>query len=144
MVLLMIWVGQRFKKFSVAPDPPNILWWAGPFAFDAKGIPLAGFGTETPFEDDIMFPVVPKVILIAKIKSIAILGDNLADLGDGRIHTIEVLEPIVQKFRIAVAFSIDLELMKMRVSPAHGRLDAFMEFVECAIFHLNPSPDRRT
>ena len=90
-------------------------------------------------------PVAPLGAILSerrKLKALAVLRDDLTDLGHGGIDALEVVEPIVDQFGIAVAFAIDLELVEMRVGPAHRCLDVFVELVERAVLNLNPSPDR--
>ena len=41
--------------------------------------------------------------------------------------TLEVLEPIVEQFGIAVAFAFDVELVQVRVRPAHGDLQDIVQ-----------------
>src|SRR5690606_20193611 len=110
----------------------HVFRWADTLAFETDRIPTAFLGSEASFKDDLMFPAVTEVVLVQKSESLPVLGDDLADLGHGRIDAVEVLEAVVEKLRIAVPFAIDLELVEMRVGPAHRRLNVFVELVERA------------
>ena len=59
-----------------------------------------------------------------------------------QVEAMKISETIVQEIRITVPFPFDLELMQVRVGPAHCGLDVFVQLIECAILNLNPPPDR--
>ena len=40
-------------------------------------------------------------------------------------------------------FAFALELMQVRIGPPHCRLDVFVQFVECAVLHLDSPPNGR-
>ena len=111
-------------------------------AGDEARILDAGVALPDLTDSDPVLPVVAEVILVGELKSFAVFGNDLADLGHGGIDALEVLESVVQKLGIAVAFAVDLELVQMGVRPAHRRLNVFVELVERAVLDLNPTPDR--
>ena len=95
-MLLMLRVGDGINELSVAPDSTNVFWWAISFAFDAQWISTAVCDSEASLKLHLMLPAVSEVVLVEETKSLAILGDDLADLGDGRIDTLEVLKAVIE------------------------------------------------
>src|SRR5262245_32082298 len=55
----------------------------------------------------------------------------------GSLHVIDpqrqLKHALLHEHRIAVTLAVDLEIMKVRVGPAHCRLDVFVQFVERAV-----------
>ena len=82
-----------------------------------------------------MFPGKLEVVLVLKPKSLAVLGDKLAQ--SHRAGNSKVFKLRVQDIRIAVANSVDGELISVATLPSHRRLDVFVELVEGA---LQPPP----
>ena len=52
-------------------------------------------------------------------------------------------QAVIQKFWITVVFAPDVELVQVRINPAHRCLDVFVQLVERAVVNLNSPPDRR-
>ena len=86
----------------------------------------------------------PKSYSYSKLKPLAVRGNDLAHLGAERVDRRRfVLPAIVEQLGIAVDDAVDLELVQMRVRPAHRRLDVLVELVQGAVLGLDSPPDRR-
>ena len=103
----------------------------------------ARLGQQAFLKEHLVPPAIAEVVLVQKAEPFAVLGHDLADLRDGGIDALEIPETVVEHFRVTEALTVDLELVEMRVRPAHCRLDVLVQLVERAVLDLNPPPDRR-
>ena len=144
VVPFMVGIGQGFKEFGIAPDAAHIFGRTRSLTLDAKRILFSLGGTKAALEQHFMLPAVPKVILVLKAAPLAVVGDDLADASTQGIDRQSFFLPaFVEQLGIAMERSLDLELMEVRVCPAHGCLNMFVEFVQGAVLDLNSPTDRR-
>lgn len=142
-VLLVLLIGKCFKILVEAADATHIFGRAGPLALKAERVFLAEFLLGTALKTNLVFPPIAKIVFVGKAESLPRIGGDVAHLGAGRVHKVELIKTIFKKFGIAVPLVEDFELVEMRVGPAHRGLDVFVKLVEGAILDLNTSPNRR-
>lgn len=113
VVLFVLWISDGFKELHISPNATDIFRWAVAFPFQTDRIPTTLLRFQIPLEEHLVFPAIAKVVLIQESKMLAVLRDDLADLGHGGIDAFEVLESVIQRLRITVAVTVDLELVEM-------------------------------
>lgn len=112
-MLFMFGISECLQELNIAPNPTHVFRRALPLALNAHWIPGALFGSQTPLEHNFVFPAIAEVVFIRKLKSLAVRGHDIIDFGYGRIHTLEVLESIIEQLGIAptpLASSMTLEV----------------------------------
>src|SRR5207248_3130551 len=72
-----------------------------------------------------------------------VFGENVAEVRGGRVPIVEILKVLLHQHRVAKELFTDLEVVQVRVRPAHRRLNVLVQLVERAVLNLNSPPDRR-
>ena len=141
-MFFVIRIADRFQEIGIAPDSTAVFWWASSFSLQAGWIIGIGINCRAPLEQDLMFPSITEIVIVFEAEPIAGIGQDLTDVSLRGIITIEVIEPVIQQFRITIVFTLDVEQMQMAVGPSPRRLDMLVKFVESAILNLDSSPNR--
>src|SRR5271165_3599299 len=141
IVILVVWVSDRFEELGIARDASHILRWACSCPFDAAGVRNIRLWFQDFLKEDLMLPGVPEVILVNEPD----LPSRLGDLADRNLFLVHLFRAPVQVLGIegSVGFAPDNELVQMAIFPAHDALKDFVKFAQSAIRHVNPTPDRR-
>src|SRR5271165_1155991 len=140
IVILVVWVSDRFEELGIARDASHILRWACSCPFDAAGILDLRLWFQDFLKEDLMLPGVPEVILVNEPDLPSRLGD-LADRNPLLVSFFHLPFPIFV-IEGSVVFPPDNELVQMAILPAHDHLKDFVKFPQRAIRHLNPPPYR--
>ena len=74
-----------------------------------------------------MLPAVAKIVGVLEYAKPTLAADKVAQLRFQRIDELDVAEAVVEQVRIAIEAAADLELVKMRIRPAHGGLNLLVQ-----------------
>jgi hypothetical protein len=66
-MLGVLWVADRFQQTRVAPDATAILRRTGTFPREADGVALPFFQRQYFFNEQLVFPAIPKIVLIDQL-----------------------------------------------------------------------------
>src|SRR5262245_11778611 len=80
-VPLMVGVRDRFHEVRLPPGTARVFWRARPLARHADGILHSLFGRESFLHDQLMKPVIPKVVLVIEPRSAVPWRKYVAQLG---------------------------------------------------------------
>ncbi len=67
LVLGVLWLSYGLQQAHVPLDAPTILGRTGAFAREADGVVLRLFQWQSLFDEHLVFPAIPKVILIEEL-----------------------------------------------------------------------------
>jgi hypothetical protein len=95
--LFVVRISDGFKVLDVAPDAANVFRWAVSPTFNTQRIPTTTLGFQASFKNNFVFPAVAEVVLVQEAEPLAILRNDLADLRDGRINALKILETVVDQ-----------------------------------------------
>jgi len=88
-----------------------------------------------------MLPVVAEIICVFKLHPLAVSGQDVAQLGFGRVDHFCPDVGIVKPLGNPIPCSPDDEVVEMGIAPSHCCLNVVVERIELAIRNLDPSPD---
>ncbi len=88
---IIVHIGKDFEIFGVASNTANVFWRTCSFAFNTNGLSNAICRQKATFEQDLMMPAITKIVFVLDLKSLSRLGQDVADLGHGRIDAIIVI-----------------------------------------------------
>ena len=80
-----------------------------------------------PLEENIVFPGVAEVVLVQHAPFLAALWHDVTEHRRGRVSILQFLEVLLHEHRVAVKLFANPEVVKVRVGPAHRRLDQFVQ-----------------
>ena len=104
-------VAHCCKKPPIAPSAPNIFGWTAPSTGDEEWVVDLGFPGSDASQEDVVLPVVTKVINVPKSP------DSAAS---------KRLQPNLPSILDAVALTLGAECKRMRAVPAERDLDYFV------------------
>ena len=96
---------------------------------------------QAAFKQNLVPPTITEIVFVGKVKTNARWRNDVADHGFQRVGTDETIGTAAEKFRVAMHEAKDLEPMEMRVRPSHGGLNALVQLIDRAIFHLDAPPN---
>src|SRR6266853_859495 len=138
LVLGVLWSVDGFQETGVAPDATTILGGTGPFAREADGVALPLVQRQYLFNEELVFPAIPKIVLIEQL---GLLAPHQGRQAHGtRVFRI----PLAHHARITIGDATTNKLIQVRALPPHHALEDAVELHQCAITRdLHPPPDRR-
>jgi len=129
-------VGQAVDEFLVALRPAASSGGHAPPPATQAGYPAVGLGCDQILQDDLVFPAVAEVVLVAERVTFA--TGQVPQGGSALVAQREV--PVGD----AIADGVVDEHVQVRVGPSHGGLDHMVEAVQAdRRGHEQAPPDRR-
>ena len=133
---LVVRVLDGLDEIGVAPNAAAVFGWAGTFSINAKGILLPRLLLRAALEQNLVIPGIAEVVLVDEPEFLAVFRDDVAQVRGRGVFVFHLLEVVLHEHGIAVILFADLEVVQVRVGPAHRRLDVFVELVERAVLDL--------
>ena len=130
-------VTDRLHKGRIAPRTAAVFWRTRSLACHANGILHSLFGREPFLYDQLMHPLIPKVVLVIEPGSAVLRRENFAQIGIAGI--LNVL--LARHFQVRIFYTADDEAIEMLELPAHRDLEKIMKFDQGAVFCLYTSPN---
>ena len=106
-------------------------------------IALTRLSPQAALEENVVPPGISEVVFVLEMKPLASLRQDLAEGRFPGILVVHLHEVFLQEPGVTVEPVVNLEVMQMRVGPAHRQLNTLVELVQVAVSHLNSPPDRR-
>jgi hypothetical protein len=122
---LVLWVGDRFEKFGIAPGTADVFRWAMSFSVDRAGIWNARYGIGDALYFDRVLPAVAEVLEILQ----RLDADIRESIGQASLAGVE---RSVAPARIGYAPShvSSPDLVEMAIDPAYCRLEHQVQTIE--------------
>src|SRR5882762_252251 len=116
LVLGVLWSVDGFQETGVAPDATTILGGTGPFAREADGVALPLVQRQYLFNEELVFPAIPKIVLIEQL---GLLAPHQGRQAHGtRVFRI----PLAHHARITIGDATTNKLIQVRALPPHHAL----------------------
>ncbi len=138
-VALVLWIGNSFEHFGVAPRAATVLGRTAAADFNQARIERTRRGVGEAFDFDRVLPAIAEVIEIDELLCADIFED-VVEPGFAGVE--EVAGPISIGIWRTPADITGAQLVEMAVGPAHGGLNGQMQPVEPDVeWHINAAQD---
>jgi hypothetical protein len=131
--------GVLLPQRQKSPGASTVFGWTGAFARDTDGIAAVGLWDEHGFHAELVLPVVSEVIVVEE----TLIKPETNVCGAHIVRV--VMEADASQPGYPILFSVDAELVKVGIRPAHGDLEDVVQIGDSmATADKQTAPDHRT